>query len=68
MMMMMMMMMLMMDDDDDDYDDDDDDDESTCAPAGIEQLAARPGQYQESPGFKWDGGAGKLPTPNIHDK
>ena len=63
MMMMMMMMMLMMHDDDDD-----DDDESTCAPAGIEQLAARPGQYQESPGFKWDGGAGKVPTPNIHDK
>ena len=37
-------------------------------PAGIRQLAARLGRYQESPGFKWDGGAGKLPTPNIHDK
>eukprot|EP00435_Cladocopium_sp_Y103_P006823 s2793_g2.t1 len=24
--------------------------------------------WEESPGFKWDGGAGKLPTPNIHDK
>ena len=36
--------------------------------AGIRQLAAGLSRNQESPGFKWDGGAGKLPTPNIHDK
>ena len=56
------------DDGGDDYYYRDDCDDSTGPPAGIRQLAARLGRYQESPGFKWDGGAGKLPTPNIHDK